>query len=51
MILVRVIPISELSTSQINNLHQFGFTLVHKPTEIQVWVEKEMLPRGGAHRG
>ena len=40
MILVRVIPLTELSQSQINNLDQFGFTLVHKPTEIQVWVER-----------
>lgn len=40
MILVRVIPLDQLSVTQINNLEQFGFTLVHKPQEIQVWVER-----------
>ena len=39
MILVRVIPIEQVVQSQINNLEQFGFTLVHKLKEIQVWVE------------
>lgn len=40
MILVRIIPRSQLTGAQINNLEQFGFTLVQKPEEIQVWVER-----------
>jgi hypothetical protein len=40
MIRLRVIPINQLSAGQILNLAQFGFTLVHRATSIEVWIER-----------
>ena len=40
MILLRVIPINRLTNSQINNLDQFGFTLVQRGDCLQIWVER-----------
>lgn len=44
MILLRTIPTYRLTDVQINDLDQCGFTLVHKPGEIEVWVEDAAKP-------
>ena len=36
---IREIPKEKLTPLQINNLEQFGFTLIDKPGSIEVWVE------------
>jgi hypothetical protein len=39
MKLIREIPM--LTDLQIDNLEQFGFTIVYKPTSLEIWAEDD----------
>lgn len=36
---IREIPLDKVIQSQIDQLHQFGFTLVYKEDSIEVWAQ------------